>query len=823
MPSPITLMSLLATLLLLPCQLTGKPAPAQGNRLTVPLFGFESQAEIETFKIRRSVPPTVFSLSDKHVTQGKHSVLFSAPSSPDYPYPAAITPKLKERRLHLFKTIIVDVYNATDKRSSFDLYFNYRDGVNHAIYNSYYLEPRKQQTLRIGLPSGFEAPLQQLHIYKDRPSADIVIHIDNIRLESEEFAVLLGNASAALRRVTAIAAAAPANRSLQATQTRLATELESLREETTRGVDWLADLHGFVKRTREALQEHNRWAAKAVVTRFERAAKSRSLWYGWADGMQKIARDGETPFDLSLSPTMQLSAARNEYEGIQLVLRSTKPHRDVRVSVSDLTAATGSVLPSSRIEILPVGYVNTAKASPTRYLVDYRGWHPDPLLDFLTEFGLPAGKWQPIWLDVYVPAEQKPGLYKGTVTVLADGASGLTVPFEVRVWPFVLPKQQSFTVASALEAWRKDLTVYDREGKARGEFMAYAKGKKPADGLSPAAERMRKLDIQFQDTLLKHRLNPSSIYTSYPQRIDELLRWKEAGANKFNIIYIPSMSHMPIGVGDKCPAWFKNKFLGILRKRVPELKKAGLLGNAYIYCFDEIPPRQYSAAADLLSAVKREFPDIPVVSTCARAPGLEGLVDIWIGGLVGYDRVKGEIKTSRNVWPYVCNGPFDPYPNLFIEYSGQGQRLLTGFMPFRYGWGGFLYYEFLGWRDSALKVFEVITTGPLTKFNGRGYGGSVNGDGFIFYPGPTGAMSSIRAKCLRDGLEDYEMLCLLRQRLADARAGKAATSADWVRRTEEALRVSPMLFESLNSYTRDSKVILQERDRIAGLLTEGGD
>lgn len=379
-----------------------------------------------------------------------------------------------------------------------------------------------------------------------------------------------------------------------------------------------------------------------------------------------------------------------------------------------------------------------------------------------------------------------------------------------------------------MEAWRNDLRVYEKDNKVRAEFLQYAKGKKSAAQLSPPAKRLYELDLQFQNTLLKHRMNPSSIYTWYPQRIDELQRWKKAGADMFNIIYIPSMSHLPIGVGDKCPNWFKQKYMNILRSYVPKLKKAGLLDNVYIYCFDEIPARQNAAAADMLAAVKKEFPEIPTMSTCSEVPELMKLIDIWVPGLFGYNMRKDKIKRpKKDIWPYVCNGPCQPYPNLFIEFSAQGHRLLTGFMPFKYQWGGFLYYEFLGWRNSTrvpggnyFTPFKIIDSGPLTSFNGRGYGGEVNGDGFVFYPGPKGAMSSIRAKCLRDGLEDYEMLCLLKAKLAAAKAGEISASKEWISKTENTLNDFNDLFKAITDYTKNSENILQHRNRVGELLSE---
>jgi hypothetical protein len=136
--------------------------------------------------------------------------------------------------------------------------------------------------------------------------------------------------------------------------------------------------------------------------------------------------------------------AANEYEGVQLVLRARKPARNVRVKVSDLRAEDGRLIPAREIAVLPVGYVNTKKPP---YKVDYVGWWPDPLLDFLPAFDLDDNVWQPVWLDVHAPAGQAAGLYRGTVTVTADEMSPLQVSLETTVWDFAVPAVYHFPLA----------------------------------------------------------------------------------------------------------------------------------------------------------------------------------------------------------------------------------------------------------------------------------------------------------------------------------------------------------------------------------------
>ena len=84
--------------------------------------------------------------------------------------------------------------------------------------------------------------------------------------------------------------------------------------------------------------------------------------YGWTHGLEKISRDrSERLFHSQPGATLRVELAGNEYEGVQLVLRSAKLLRNVAVRVSDLTTDNGGRLGSEPVEVLPVGYVNTRK------------------------------------------------------------------------------------------------------------------------------------------------------------------------------------------------------------------------------------------------------------------------------------------------------------------------------------------------------------------------------------------------------------------------------------------------------------------------------
>jgi len=99
-----------------------------------------------------------------------------------------------------------------------------------------------------------------------------------------------------------------------------------------------------------------------------------------------------------------------------------------------------------------------------------------------------------------------------------------------------------------------------------------------------------------------------------------------------------------------------------------------------------------------------------------------------------------------------------------------------------------------------------------------------NGDGRFIYPPLKGAsgrsdspllegpVDSIRWEQLRDGIEDYEYLCILRTRLAQRRN---TLPADVYESYARLLVVPENITRSLTEFTGDGAPIEQRRDQVA--------
>ena len=155
-----------------------------------------------------------------------------------------------------------------------------------------------------------------------------------------------------------------------------------------------------------------------------------NLWRassGW-----KIPRQRMLPRQIAKSLALRL--AKNEWEALQLVVAPNETLTNLQVSSSELVYGKNKI-PRENIEVLRVGYVPvTKKTDRTGTLADW----PDPLVPQKLPLTLEAGKNQPFWIRVKAPKDLPAGIYRGTVTVEADGVKVTTV-LNAEVYDFALP------------------------------------------------------------------------------------------------------------------------------------------------------------------------------------------------------------------------------------------------------------------------------------------------------------------------------------------------------------------------------------------------
>jgi glycosyl hydrolase family 123 len=476
-----------------------------------------------------------------------------------------------------------------------------------------------------------------------------------------------------------------------------------------------------------------------------------------------------------------ISAAQNEYEAFQIVVRAPDGQdlSGVDAQASDLTGP--GVLSSRHIALYREHYVRVTRPSPGSPYAAAE-W-PDALIPFVnpetgqpltggrltaSPFALPAGTNQPLYVEVYVPSGTPAGVYSGRIVLSAIGRTNTEIPVTVRVRDFTLPDRPSL---------RSKFTGYGETAKA-AEYFGLPYG---SPQLSPMADR-------FNAFLLQHRLTPNTPDGTAPY-VDRVTghidaRYSHAALRRYFEDQHASGWTIPFS-----PDWpfadpagtDRTKAVTYLSEMATYLESNGWFGRTFVELYDEPDSAQayatIRAVADVVHSVR---PDYKVLVTeqpltqDARWGTLVGAVDIWAPLTSFFDEPSASAAQSRGeeVWSYTEGSA---QPAWLIDFPLLNGRI-SAWVSWRYGLTGLLYWTPWYWEETNPWDDAGNYTVPW---------GTYNGNGCLVYPGTDvgyayGPIPSLRLKALRDGMEDYEYLKLLSDRgqsgAADGEALSIGTS-----------------------------------------------
>lgn len=553
--------------------------------------------------------------------------------------------------------------------------------------------------------------------------------------------------------------------------------------------------------------EVNRLPSLAALRASVQSSDS-SYVVGWVSSMQKvIPREMPLPF-LENSASETLSLARNESESIQLVVIPLDQElKNVRVEAGRFATRDGQELPADSVTVQTVGYVRTQKVA---YEVDYTGWWPDPLLEFLPHVSIAPEQAQSFWVRIHAPKDQAPGDYEGEITISPENAPPVAKKLTVRVRGFTLSGRPPIPVVMPSYSQRY--------------FEEFSSG-------DWSTQKLKIADFQAD-----YYIGWDNLYDQRPPDWEVLQRLQSQGRlGKFNLYplgFSRGQLLRQVSKGGDITEALK-ALIEKIRPVYEQAKQLGLLDHAYFYGMDELPADLFPELAKITEAVKSEFPGVPIVTTAqdfsyGEKSGIDS-VDAWVPLIHEYDPVKAEDarKKGKSVWWYNCKTPAHPYPNQFTEYPAIELRLLHGAIAAKYRPDGFLYYSlFRSWKPQGDPPRRAIDKGPYTDWNPCALAFSeydiYNGEGYLAYPGPDGRpLASIRLENFRDGFEDLAYWDLLGKQVeALAPKEKQLTTAQsrWLTEARAALDVPADLVKSAHEFTLDPEQVRAWRERLADMI-----
>jgi hypothetical protein len=194
---------------------------------------------------------------------------------------------------------------------------------------------------------------------------------------------------------------------------------------------------------------------------------------------------------------------------------------------------------------------------------------------------------------------------------------------------------------------------------------------------------------------------------------------------------------------------FYSQFLPAL---VNHLKQKNWLDKYVQHIADEPTNDNYKTYGSIVDLVRKYAPEFKIIEACQTSK-LTSPIDIWVPQLDflknDFDYYKQRQKLGDELWFYTCMYPQGEFANRFIELPLWKTRILH-WINFKYGITGYLHWGYNSWNSNPFKNI--------------GYEGSKmpDGDPWVVYPGVDGPLDSIRFEAMRDGVADYELLCILK-------------------------------------------------------------
>ncbi len=516
-----------------------------------------------------------------------------------------------------------------------------------------------------------------------------------------------------------------------------------------------------------------------------------------------------------LLTSIALSDAQNEFAAFQLVVAdSGAPVTVEDVSLSDLTGPGGAKLSGASALVYREAMV--AVMSPSNSAGAVGDW-PDPLVPKLDDFygetrnafpvTVSAGRSQPFYLELHVPAGQPPGGYAGAATASFSDGTSASVPVTLRVRAFALPSTSSLTTAFG----------FDWDGPCVGHFGGYG----APNCTDPQLEALNAL--YFQDAL-NHRLTISALVYAPP------VSSGQGSFSTFDQLYGPFLNGTALTKPDQLQGaqltsiqyvgdWSSASFAAW----AAHFKANGWFSRLFDYTCDEPPMTcAWSDIPTRAAIVHAGDPNFRTLVTTdlanATANGVLSSIDILVPIDNSLDPASGDTRPAYAnflttpdslLWTYQSCSPTstcvdgaqggDPsWPMRYLDESAASNRLLE-WVDFAENVTGELYYD---------TTMSMAVYGAAAWQNEYVFGN--NGDGSLFYPGSPSIIGgthdipieSLRLKLLRGGLQDYEYLHEL-SALGDVDSAKAALA---------------LVAQSASQFTQDGAVFEEARAQMADAI-----
>jgi len=452
--------------------------------------------------------------------------------------------------------------------------------------------------------------------------------------------------------------------------------------------------------------------------------------------------------------------AKGEYEDLQFVIDFAREEdvMGLNASLSAIRHKDGSLM--ENVQLREAVYLTTT--TPSGYKAFPIGEWPDPLFANGWRKMIPnapvtkrnvevsrKSRRRTFIVIAKAPRQGPAGSYAGAVTLRLPGTPEVKFAVTFQVNDFALPKRAHFRCCTGMVGFGA------RRWANNARIMGLSEDK------ITAVEKEKGAMDRYRELVIEYGWTPTM--------------W--AGRKMWEKYY-------DYGRGI-------NVFSGARQKDVPWLKEKGLLKYAFIYApFDEHQDSQVPEVAAWCREWRKKC-EVPILDCYygGNVKPLFGLVDLWLGQSPRQEWAKERKKHGDQF--IGCNQSLQWYLE-FAPIVGRADF----WNDFQVGYDGRYVYSTCRWTDDIYQ---------------KNWSCAGNYLGSVTYPAPDGVCTSVRFETMRDGVEDYDYLAILRAAAQEARKNASGSPA---LKQAEAILSDPKLAERVKTV----EDLHRTRDRVAGLI-----
>ena len=456
----------------------------------------------------------------------------------------------------------------------------------------------------------------------------------------------------------------------------------------------------------------------------------------WNTYGERYGLDAPMPPIVATAPSLSLAAACGEAEAVHFAVTAEAPLVSLKVVPSGLRGPGNSLLPGGLFTVSYLGFV--------------RNIREESFCDILwPEFRPQKSRHHFVQVEVTVPADSAPGVYRGELALIVNGAAAAPIPLELEVFAFTMPDRPFFKTAYCL----KGSFIGNHYGKLSG-----ADHKKEYAALEELAKRYR-----FSPRLMKVGAKRSWDAATKTLSMD-WANFDESATiyferDKFTVFqdsafqlgshgtpykhFAKFLQSDDLKIGDEL---FSAFFPQLIKLTYEHYRDLGILDKTLFIIWDEPYNTVYDDINTACRLAKQAVPEIQLgVFIDHAAKELTANIDVWLSGYATLASLRFSPETKdKRAWCYNGIGMSDmntPASHLRQYY----------WLADKYAIEGYLYSEINAYTK------PYIGKDPDVFYN-------TYANHIWMYPDTVGnPRPSLRMTLTRDGLDDYDYMALYRQ------------------------------------------------------------